>query len=98
VQGIEKDTLAVGPGAVQEEQHMLGRHAGHAIARHALQVGLQLLILGGDAIEKLGPQRDRHPFVGGDCSNFGVVVFTAVRAVLPRSQVEGHAPSFLPLG
>jgi hypothetical protein len=54
--------------------------------------------LGGDAIEKLGPQRDRRPFVGGDCSNFGVVVFTVVRAVLPRSQVEGQAPSFLPVG
>jgi hypothetical protein len=39
-QGVEKNTFAVGSGAVEEEQDVLDRDAGHAVTGHALQVFL----------------------------------------------------------
>jgi len=35
--GVDEHALAIGAGAVQEQQHVLGCFAGHAVAEEALQ-------------------------------------------------------------
>lgn len=56
-QDAEEDALAGAAGAVEEEQRMLDRDAGEAIASHALQVGLQLQIVAGDVGKEVEPSR-----------------------------------------
>ena len=58
---LMKVDFAVGAGAVGEDEDVLGREAGAAVADVALQEALQLGVVVGDAFEKRRPQRVRRP-------------------------------------
>jgi hypothetical protein len=54
---VEPHGLAVGAGAVSEEQGMLADQAGEGITEHTLQEALQLAIIVGDAAKEGFPDR-----------------------------------------
>src|SRR5262249_14518861 len=87
-QGVDEDAFAVGTGAVAEKQRMLGCKACHAVAGHALQVGLQFGIVPGDLGEELEPTGTIAPWLHG--WSLGDVILAPRWIDGADAKIDGH--------
>ena len=87
-QRVHEHRLAVGAGAVQEEQRMSTGRTSQAVADHALQVDLQVLIATGHVIQERAPARAVS--TGRGRRQFGHPVRAIVSAQTPCAEID-HA-------
>ena len=84
--GVDEHALAVGALAVEEEQRVLGRDAGEAVADNALQERLQLLVAGRHPVEEGVPRGALA--AGGHRREARDVILGGVRALHACPQVN----------
>ena len=86
-QRVEEGALAVGAGAVEEEQRVLAGRAGQAVAGDAPKEALQVIIAGGHLIEEPLPAR-AFSVAGRDRGHLRAQRRPVVRARLAGAQVD----------